>query len=276
MINLRIPERRLLAICVAALACGMLLLTGIDSSRASEAVESAAAAPRWPFETRVGIFAVHADYDVRSRQSLLDQLAGLSEELTQTLQIEIRQETVHLILFRHRQTYRQYMRLHFPHIPDRQALFVRRRGPGMVFAYESSAMETDLRHETTHALLNASLPYVPLWLDEGLAEYFEVPVSERRDSNPHYRLVKLQAVVRRVPDLQALEEVGDLNEMGNAQYRDAWAWVHFLLHESVESRQLLAGFLQELQAHSPPGSLARRISAEMPDHKQRFLAHFGL
>jgi hypothetical protein len=44
----------------------------------------------------------------------------------------------------------------------------------MVFAYRGEDFETDLRHECTHALLNAALPVVPLWLDEGLAEYFEV------------------------------------------------------------------------------------------------------
>lgn len=259
-------------------AAGMVLLCLLPlfAATVGEAADATAAEPRWPFETQVGLFAVHADYDVGSRQPLLDQLASLNEELTQALQIDIQHETVHLILFRHRQTYRHYMRLHFPHIPDRQALFIRRRGPGMVFAYESSAMETDLRHETTHALLNASLPYVPLWLDEGLAEYFEVPETERERGNSHHRLVKLQSVLRRVPDLQSLEDVSTLDEMGSAQYRDAWAWVHFLLHESDESRQVLVRFLQELQAHSPPGSLARRVTAEIPDYKQRYLTHFGL
>lgn len=256
--------------------CAILQLIVVLASQTTKAAEPSTTTPRWPFEARVGIFAVHADYDVQGRQPLFDQLAGLSDDLRRTLQIDIQQETVHLILFRHRQTYRRYLRLHFPNIPDRQALFVRRRGPGMVFAYESSAMATDLRHETTHALLNASLPYVPLWLDEGLAEYFEVPAPERQSNHPHHRLIKLQALVRRVPDLQSLEAVSSVDEMGNAQYRDAWAWVHFLLHESDASRRVLAEFMQELQAHSPPGSLARRIAAEIPDHKQRFLNHFGL
>ena len=49
------------------------------------------------------------------------------------------------------------------------------RGPGKVFAYKSKALPVDVRHEGTHGLLHAALPMVPLWLDEGLAEYFEVP-----------------------------------------------------------------------------------------------------
>ncbi len=229
---------------------------------------------RWPYESQVGHFLVHSDYDVTPRANLLNQLANLRAELSQQLQIRIHDEPVHLILFAQHANYRGYLRLHFPKIPDRQALFVKRRGPGMVFAYENRSMEVDLRHETTHALLNASLPYVPLWLDEGLAEYFEVVATERATGSPHHRLVQMAALVGRVPDVQKLEDIGGVGEMGPAQYRDAWAWVHFLLHESEQSRGVLIRFLRELQAHSPPGSLARRLAAEMPDYRQRFARHF--
>ncbi|QEG41956.1 DUF1570 domain-containing protein [Roseimaritima ulvae] len=233
-----------------------------------------AAPARWPFEQQVGTFLVHSDYDITPRSPLLGQLADLKTELEQQLQIQIHDEQVHLILFAQHHNYRNYLRLYFPNIPDRQALFVKRRGPGMVFAYENKNMEVDLRHETTHALLNASLPYVPLWLDEGLAEYFEPPVERRAASSPHHRTVKLRALVGRVPDIVELEDIAGVGEMGAAQYRDAWSWVHFLLHESDQSRQVLVRFLRELQAHSPPGSLARRLAAEMPDYRKRYLKHF--
>ena len=36
----------------------------------------------------------------------------------------------------------------------------------------------------THAILNASLRYVPIWLDEGLAKYFETPRGDRATQNP--------------------------------------------------------------------------------------------
>ena len=42
-------------------------------------------------------------------------------------------------------------------------------------------LEEDLRHEATHALLHVAVGDLPLWLDEGLAEYFEV---HRRPSRP--------------------------------------------------------------------------------------------
>lgn len=230
--------------------------------------------PYWPYETQVGDFAVHANYDVTPRRALLEQLADLNHQLAHTLQIQVQQETVHLILFGSHGPYRQYLQLHFPEIPSRQALYVRRRGAGMVFAYENRGMDVDLRHEATHALLNASLPYVPLWLDEGLAEYFEVPAAERAAGHAHHPIVRLRALVGIVPNLESLEQLSDLGEMNGGHYRDAWAWVHFLLHESDQSRAVLSGFLQQLQAHSPPGALSRRMAAEMPDHRDRFRKHF--
>ena len=41
-------------------------------------------------------------------------------------------------------------------------------------------LRTDLRHELTHALLHGVLKDVPLWLDEGLAGFFELPPDARR------------------------------------------------------------------------------------------------
>lgn len=232
------------------------------------------ATPRWPYEWQSGDFVIHADFDVRRRDGMMDQLQRLRSDLKATLEIEIGNETIHLILFATSSVYRGYLRKHFPEIPDRRALFIKRRGPGMIFAYDSREMAVDLRHETTHALLNASLPYVPLWLDEGLAEYFEVAADERFSGNPHMKLVRLRSMLGQVPDMAALENLSDLAAMGSGEYRDAWSWVHFLLHESRESREVMVGFLQDVQAQSPPGPLSRRLAAQIPDYRARYLKHF--
>ncbi len=231
-------------------------------------------APKWPYEWQVGDFSIHSDFDFRERVDLIDDLQRLRGDLESSLGITIARERIHLILFATSSRYRSYLRKHFPGIPDRRALFIKRRGPGMVFAYDSHEMAVDLRHETTHAMLNASLPYVPLWLDEGLAEYFEVSSADRPGKSPHLKIVRLRALIGQVPDLVALDDLSDLSAMGAGEYRDAWSWVHFLLHESEESRQVLLRFLAELQAQSPPGPLSRRIAAGVPDYQQRYLKHF--
>lgn len=232
------------------------------------------AVARWPHEARVGFFHIHADYDFSARIGFFRQLESLPRELSETLGIKISEEPIHLILFGKQSDYRMYLRTHFPDLPSRQALFIKRRGPGMVFAFESQRLEIDLRHEATHALLHASLPYVPLWLDEGLAEYFEIPAAQRRNGNPHHSYVRMAALVGKAPSIHKLEAIGGIDEMGNPQYRQAWAWVHFFLHESDQSRAVLQEFLRDLQVHSPPGSFARRVATDLPGHPQRFIKHF--
>ena len=83
----------------------------------------------------------------------------------------------------------------------------------MVFAYEGDEFEVDLRHECTHALLNAALPVTPLWLDEGLAEYFEVEAGQRAAGHPHQKYVKWNAYLGQTPSLEDLEQVREVNQM---------------------------------------------------------------
>ena len=229
---------------------------------------------RWPFEYQIGQFSIHSDFNVGDDRQLMAQLGSLQTDLTETLKIRIQKEPIHLILFDSQSNYQAYMKQYFPDVPFRRALFIKRRGPGMVFAFRSSEMHIDLRHETTHALLNASLPYVPLWLDEGLAEYFETPPSDPQRHHPHEGSIRRRAFWGQMPSIEDLEAIPDLSEMGTRKYQESWSCVHFLLHESPESKAVLVRFLQDLQAHSPPGQLSRRVAAELPDWKKRFIKHF--
>ena len=232
-------------------------------------------APRWPHEHQIGQFEVHSDFDVEADRSLVAQLGSLRRDISETLQITIQPEPIHLLLFDQHATYESYLNRYFPGVPARRAMFIKRRGPGMVFAYRSRELSIDLRHETTHALLNASLPYVPLWLDEGMAEYFEgLPQEGQRTNKAHLPSVRRRAFWGSVRSVDSLEAIEDLSNMGTREYQDAWSWVHFLLHESDSSKAILLKFLADLQAHSPPGQLSRRIAIEMPDWKQALLAIF--
>src|SRR6056297_815659 len=105
------------------------------------------------------------------------------------------------------------MQRYFPDVPSRQALFIKRRGPGMVFAYRGHEFEVDLRHETTHAVLHSLLPMVPLWLDEGLSEYFEVPAVQRASGHPHLRAIRNQVRWQRVANIRRLESCYELSAM---------------------------------------------------------------
>ncbi len=231
-------------------------------------------ARNWVDERVSGPFVCRAEFPLSSVEGLLRELAQLQDDLVRYLGVPPAQEPIELYLFRNESSYSSYISRHLPNVPYRRALYVKSQGPGKVFAYRSRAFETDVRHECTHALLHAVLPVVPLWLDEGLAEYFEVPVQQRAFDNPHLRGLRWNLRLGMVPRLEGLEQKGGLSDMGRAEYRCSWAWVHFMLHGPKEAHDELVRFLQDLQANTPPGLLSRRLEQRLPKTRQRLAAHF--
>ncbi|MCU0871378.1 MAG: DUF1570 domain-containing protein [Pirellulaceae bacterium] len=228
---------------------------------------------RWPDELQAGQFLCHADFPLAAYQPLLSGIPALEEDLTRLLGLQPSREWIHVFLFHNKSTYQGYVKQYFPEAPSRKALFIKDRGLGMVFAYEGDQFEVDLRHECTHALLNAALPVTPLWLDEGLAEYFEVEAGQRAAGHPHQKYVKWNAYLGQTPRLEDLEQVREVNQMTRTRYRQAWAWVHFMLHGPPEAREELQRFLADLQALTPPGLLSRRLRHRLPDLDARFADH---
>jgi hypothetical protein len=205
---------------------------------------------------------------------MLSELARLQGDLVRSLGIQPARETIHLFLFHRESIYRGYIQQYFPEVPYRRALFIKDRGPGMVFAFVNREFAVDLRHESAHALMHAALPLVPLWLDEGLAEYFEVSAAQRLHHHPHLTKVRWGVRFGSIPRLERLEQIRDLDQMGQKEYQQAWAWVHFMLNGSGEAREELTNYLADIQAHSPPGILSRRLRMRIPDLEQRFSRHF--
>lgn len=235
---------------------------------------AALAQSRWPDERQAGPFLCHADFPLAGQQPLLDELADLQQDLTTVLGARESRESVHLFLFQSKASYQAYLRQYFPKVPYRRALFIKARGPGMVFAYRGDDFEIDVRHECTHALLHAWLPDVPLWLDEGLAEYFEVRHDRRAGQHPHLAAVQALVATGELPRLEALERLGAIDEMGRDEYRDAWAWVHFAVHGTPAANEELLRYLTDLSAGGEVELLSDRLRRRMPDLNRRLAEHF--
>ena len=229
---------------------------------------------RWPDERQAGQFLCHADFPLAPQKVLLEELAQLQQDLRVKLGTPPPREKMHFFLFHGKEAYQDYMTKHFPRVPYRRALFIKGRGPGMVFAYQGSDFETDVRHECTHALLHTWLPQVPLWLDEGLAEYFEAPRDKRARQHSHLPIVEAAVSVSQLPRLEELELLDNLDDMGRDEYRDAWAWVHFMVHGPREAQEELNRYLQDLQQGTEAGRLSHRLRRRMPDLNRRLAEHF--
>jgi len=251
--------------CRAILTVALIVYGWVDTVNAYE---------RWADQRSAGPIVCHADFSLDKYRDLFTDLAGLQAELVRVLAIKPAAEPIELFLFRNKSSYRAFLQRQFPQVPYRRALYVKRDGPGMVFAYRHSELRVDVRHECTHALLHASLPMVPLWLDEGLAEYFEVPPEDRASGHAHLSSLRWNLRLGMVPSLEALEQRGDLADMGAQEYRYSWAWVHFMLHGPTDAHRELVAFLADIQQGIPPDRLSERLSRKMPDAERQLVRHF--
>lgn len=167
------------------------------------------------------------------------------------------------------------MQHYFPSIARRRAIFLKDRGPGMLFTSWHDEIETDLRHEAAHALLNQHDSHLPLWLDEGLAEYFEVGREFRFQNSDHLQDTAQRASRGLIPSLTEIESVTELAEFTNDHYRDSWAWVHFLLHRRPQTRELLIEFLEHARNSSSQLPISRQLTQVVEDMNLEFQLHFA-
>ena len=231
-------------------------------------------AGEWADVRAAGPFVCRADFSLADHEALFGDLAGLQEDLVRVLGVPAAEERIEIYLFRRESEYRRYLDAFFPDVPYRRALYIKRGGPGVVLAFNSKELAVDLRHECTHALLHAVLPMVPLWLDEGLAEFFEVSPSLRPYGSPHLQKVRWNARFGVKASVGSLEKKGSVANMRGADYRDAWAWVHFMLYGSGDGHAELVLFLRDIANGVPPGSLEVRLLRRIPRLEREYLAHF--
>ena len=135
---------------------------------------------------------VHTDFDLPRHHRLLDELAAQRGDLTTRLNLPVSDEPIHVYLFETPKRYQAFIAKHHPDFPERRAFFIENDARLAVYAQWGERIAEDLRHEVAHGYLHASVPHLPLWLDEGIAEYFEVPRGQRGLNKPHVGLLLSQ------------------------------------------------------------------------------------
>jgi hypothetical protein len=232
-------------------------------------------------EFRLSQYVFFADFEIQRTLPLFQELADLRDQVYKELQLPSANTVVQVYLFEDRQRYERYMQARYPDLPKRRAFFVAlpraAGGPEdlLVYTYWGDRIRQDLRHELTHALLHSVLKDVPLWLDEGLAEYFEVPPENKQINQHHVEQLCRSSAGRCKPDLARLEQLSQVQQMAPAEYREAWAWVHMLLHDQPQTKAVLVGYLQQLRTTANPGPLRPRLIALLTDPERTFTNHLA-
>ncbi len=229
------------------------------------------------YALRRGTYVFYTDHPWPDDPALLDELEHLADEVYGNLHLPDGQTVIQVFLFDTQEEYEQYLKARYPHLPPRRAYFLQEpqlsgQDELKVLTWCGDHLRTDLRHELTHALLHAVLKDVPLWLDEGLASCFELPPLQRGINPSHLEQLKRGPFQ---PDLARLETLQSVEKMEKAEYREAWAWVHFLLYGDPADRQLLQEYLQELRHHSRPTPLLPRLQRRYADPAAQLLRHLA-
>ena len=244
-----------------------------------------------PYSVALGRVVCESDFPLNETVGLQAEIISLQNDLVAYLGVPESKEKITLCLFRDRTTYIAFICEYFPGAPtDRPALYVKEPGkPGVLMVRRDEKMVLNVRHEMTHAYLNAALRNVPIWIDEGLAKYFETPPGERGFRNPFLEKVENDATsfFASPPSLSRLEKLTRVDQMQIREYRESWAWTHFLIHYSQETQRLLALYLRSLRPEAQAAisseeaarlqksaPLKRLLERHVPDYKAKYVEHF--
>jgi hypothetical protein len=78
-----------------------------------------------------------------------------------------------------------------------------------------------------------------------------------------------------VPNLARLEELTKVEQMTPAEYREAWGWVHLMLHANADSRRVLLTYLRELRTNPRPEALRPRLATVFPAPDETLARHLA-
>lgn len=252
--------------------------TAQGATEKSEVVARGAAPSPLPgkYASRHGYYVLYHDFELDPNDPIFADLDSLPDEVFGELKLPPGNAIVEVFLFDSQDRYERYMKLNYPNLALRPAYFLQIPRVGgkydlKVYAVmKGEHLRTNLRHELTHGLLHMVLKDVPLWLDEGLAGYFELPPSNA-GVNPQYL-----DFVRRgsfQPNLARLEKLGDGKQMEKPEYREAWAWVHFMLQSGPATKKVLQDYLQVLRTDSNAGLLLPQLREVVLDADRSLLDH---
>jgi tetratricopeptide (TPR) repeat protein len=129
-----------------------------------------------------------------------------------------------------------------------------------------------LYHEYTHSILRMNFRGLPLWLDEGFAEFYGSTQFDGHTASfgmPDANLLRLLQREQLIP-VAALVSTDSSSPLYNARehsgmfYAESWAIVHyFMLSPDVKKDALLDKFLATLQSTDDPIEAARQSFGEL-------------
>lgn len=217
---------------------------------------------------------IRSNFHVPQRHRLIDELVARRDDIAGILSLPMSDELINVYLFEDATKFRGFMQTKHPDFADRRAFFVKNDTELKIYAHWGEKVGEDLRHEITHGYLHSAVPNMALWLDEGLAEYFEVPRGKKGLNAQH--IYMLSARYRQsdwIPDIERLESIRLPQDLKQVDYAESWLWIHYLLQDSEATRKLVQDHLARLRLSGHDEPLSRQVKRHLPDVEVKLVEH---
>ncbi len=231
------------------------------------------------YETKTGPFAVYTNDPIAPGAPAIRSLLSLERDLNSSLGLRVPADgpPVEIYILRDRDAFTHFLTFYYPELPPRRAFFLAQGPRRVIYTFHNDRLDEDLRHEATHALLHVAVGDLPLWLDEGLAEYFEGPEGRQGLNQEHLARLPDDLKAGWSPDLARLETLKSVREMTPRDYRESWAWVHSLLNGPASGKAALLAQLADLASKpktaEPLSQRLIRLDKNSNASGQRLLSH---
>lgn len=226
------------------------------------------------YKIATGPFLIFSNSPMKEDSQAVRCLQALERDVKQHLDFApaADEEPVEIYVLDDREAFTHFLKFYYPELPPRRAFFLAQDRQRVVYTFLSPRLEEDLRHEATHALLHGSFGDLPLWLDEGLAEFFENDLVKPGAELERVELINKDLASGWSPELERLAAITDIRQMTPRDYREAWAWVHLFLKGPGSGKTFMAGCLSDLHQTSEQVEIWRRL-AKNGGTTERLLAH---
>ncbi len=217
---------------------------------------------------------IFSDFHLPRRHRLIDELAARRRDIADLLLLPMSDEPINVYLFDSAERFESYMVSHHPAFPVRRAIFVQNDTELSVFAHWGTQVGEDLRHEVTHGYLHSVVPNIPLWLDEGLAEYFEQPRGQEKFHHLHVAaLVDAAKNHGWLPNLRRLELITEPGELTQLDYAESWLWAHYLLESNSGNRRALQDQLARIRMTGDAEPISAFVESSDPNCNSSLIDH---
>lgn len=257
----------LTALRIASLALPLLILAGCIVPSAHVTLPDSSILER-------DQLVIRSDFHIPSRHRLVEELALKRMDMADQLKLPLSNEPINVYVFKREKDFSAYMNREHSEFPNRRAFFVKNDTTMKIYAFWGDKVGEDLRHEAAHGYLHSVIPNLQLWLDEGIAEYYEIPRGEHGFNRKHVYL--LNESFRRgdwTPNLRELETIDDPASMTQQQYAEAWLWVHFLLESKEGDQQILQDQLARLRMSAEAEPLSKFFDKQIDDKDVAIIEH---